>query len=126
MAVTSFFDPEYSIFDDENQRENYPTSKKVRLKHRCRGKQKASSSDVTRMEWMYSKGWIEYTKTKGIRCPKLKFTKRFEQEFTLFELQKKRKEVIEKTHLKMITETDFHFRQQIEKEIKEFLKSFVL
>ena len=115
ITVTSFFDPSLDVFD-KRQEKNYPTSTGIRLKYRCKGSQKASKSDRTRIEWK-NRGWIEYLKLKGFREFRLKFTQKFKMEFTLFELQKMRQNLINQTHLRMITEDDFKLRQEIEKRI---------
>lgn len=115
LVVCHFYNPELDLFD-KKQEKHYPTSTGVRLKYRCKGPQKASKSDRTRIEWK-NKGWIEYFKLKGFREFRLKLTQKFKMEFTLFELQKMRQDLINQTHLRMITEDDFKLRQEIEKRI---------
>ncbi len=121
LVVCSYYSDDFNFLAEE-QKNFYPCNTNIRGGTRSAREKQASQPDVTRVELM-RKGDIEYIKdVKGI-----KFSHKFYLQFCLYQLKKKRKELIESSYLRMITEQDFAERVKIEelilgveKQIKDY------
>lgn len=125
VALSNHHHPSYDLFAKE-QEAHYPTHHYFREVWRgINLNQKSSAPDHIRIE-LGKQGLIEPVKIKGIRDRRIKFSKTFLLAFTIFELEKKREELLDKTRLRMITEDDFKERTEVEETIvalKKELKS---
>lgn len=125
LKVCLSYSPEYDLFSIEQER-NYPTNIDLRVQGKCPAAQKSSKVDHSRMD-LLKRGEIDVVKLMGSREARIRFSQKFLLKFTVYELEKKRKEIIDQTHLRMITEDDFKERVEVEAkilELKEKIKEY--